>query len=103
MISFWARIVLGTLGRGKSFHVVNNYKDQQISKILALYCYDFKYPDLSIIAYNKTLQYTNRYSVDPLFYIINIDKSERSHCCNPIDSEFMTDISDTYGSAYKLC
>ena len=99
---FRATIVLGTPGSGKSFAVVNNYIDQQISKGFALYCYDFKYPDLSTIAYNKMLQYADRYNVDPQFYVINFDNPERSHRCNPIAPEFMTDISDAYESAYTI-
>lgn len=99
---FRATIVLGTPGSGKSFAVVNNYIDQQISKGFALYCYDFKYPDLSTIAYNKMLQYADRYDVDPQFYVINFDNPERSHRCNPIAPQFMTDISDAYESAYTI-
>ena len=99
---FRATIVLGTPGSGKSFAVVNNYIDQQINKGFALYCYDFKFPDLSTIAYNKMLQYGDRYSVPPEFYVINFDNPERSHRCNPIAPEFMTDISDAYESAYTI-
>ena len=44
---FRASIVLGTPGSGKSYAVVNNYIKQQIEKGFALYCYDYKFPDLS--------------------------------------------------------
>ena len=47
-----ASIVLGTPGSGKSFAVVNNYIKQQIEKGFSLYIYDYKFPDLSILAYN---------------------------------------------------
>ena len=50
---FRATIVLGTPGSGKSYAVVNNFLKQQIEKGFALYCYDFKYPDLSTIVYNR--------------------------------------------------
>ena len=53
---FRASIVLGTPGSGKSYAVVNNYIKQQISKGFALYLYDYKFDDLSIIAYNELLK-----------------------------------------------
>ena len=52
---FRATIVLGTPGSGKSFAVVNSYIKQQISKGFAVYIYDYKFDDLSIIAYNELL------------------------------------------------
>jgi len=52
---FRASIVLGTPGSGKSYAVVNNYIKQQIEKGFALYLYDYKFPDLSEIAYNHLL------------------------------------------------
>ena len=52
---FRASIVLGTPGSGKSFAVVNQYIKQQIEKGYAMYIYDFKFPDLSEIAYNHLL------------------------------------------------
>lgn len=52
MNPFRASIVLGTPGSGKSFAVVNSYIKQQIEKGYTQYIYDFKFPDLSEIAYN---------------------------------------------------
>ena len=34
--------------------------------------------------------------------MINFDNPERSHRCNPIAQEFMTDIADAYESAYTI-
>ncbi|WP_436414120.1 conjugal transfer protein MobC [Petrimonas sp.] len=99
---FRGSIVLGTPGSGKSYAVVNNYIKQQIQKGFALYCYDFKYPDLSEIAYNTLLKNTDKYPVTPKFYVINFDDPKRSHRCNPINPVFMTDIADAYESAYTI-
>lgn len=99
---FRGSIVLGTPGSGKSYAVVNNYIKQQIQKGFALYCYDFKYPDLSEIAYNTLLKNTDKYPVTPKFYVINFDDPRRSHRCNPINPVFMTDIADAYESAYTI-
>jgi len=99
---FRATIVLGTPGSGKSFAVVNNYIKQQIEKGYSMYIYDFKFSDLSTIAYNHMMNHQNGYKVKPQFYVINFDDPRRSHRCNPIHSDFMSDISDAYESAYTI-
>ena len=99
---FRATIVLGTPGSGKSFAVVNNYIKQQIEKGYSMYIYDFKFPDLSTIAYNHMMNHQNGYKVKPQFYVINFDDPRRSHRCNPIHPDFMSDISDAYESAYTI-
>ena len=99
---FRATIVLGTPGSGKSYAVVNNFIKQQIEKGYSMYVYDFKFPDLSMIAYNHLLNNLDGYKVKPKFYVINFDDPRRSHRCNPIHPDFMTDISDAYESAYTI-
>ncbi len=100
---FRASIVLGTPGSGKSYAVVNNFIKQQIEKGFGLYVYDYKYPDLSTIAYNHMLNNQKGYGENPPeFYVINFDDPERSHRCNPIHPAFMTDIADAYESAYTI-
>ena len=99
---FRATIVLGTPGSGKSFAVVNNYIKQQIEKGYSMYIYDFKFPDLSTIAYNHMMNHQNGYKVKPQFHVINFDDPRRSHRCNPIHPDFMSDISDAYESAYTI-
>ena len=99
---FRASMVLGTPGSGKSYAIVNNYIKQQIEKGFAMYIYDYKFPDLSEIAYNHLLQHLDAYKVKPQFFVINFDDPRRSHRCNPINPAFMTDISDAYESAYTI-
>ena len=99
---FRASMVLGTPGSGKSYAIVNNYIKQQIEKGFAMYIYDYKFPDLSEIAYNHLLHHLDAYKVKPQFYVINFDDPRRSHRCNPINPTFMTDISDAYESAYTI-
>ena len=97
-----ASIILGTPGSGKSFAVVNNYIKQMIAKGFAMYIYDYKFDDLSIIAYNELLKNLDKYDVKPEFFVINFDDPRRSHRCNPINPRFMADISDAYESAYTI-
>ena len=99
---FRASIVLGTPGSGKSYAVVNNFIKQMIEKGYSLYLYDFKYPDLSTIAYNHLANHKDGYKIPPKFYVINFDDPERSHRCNPIHPDFMSDIADAYESAYTI-
>ena len=99
---FRAAIVLGTPGSGKSYAVVNNFIKQQIEKGFSQYVYDFKFPDLSMIAYNHLLNHLDGYKVKPKFYVINFDDPRRSHRCNPIHPDFMEDITDAYESAYTI-
>ncbi|WP_289759143.1 conjugal transfer protein MobC [uncultured Duncaniella sp.] len=99
---FRASIVLGTPGSGKSFAVVNNFLKQQIDKGFTLYCYDFKFPDLSTIVYNHLKKNKDKYPKGVKFYVINFDDPMRSNRCNPIHPDFMTDIADAYESAYTI-
>ena len=99
---FRASMVLGTPGSGKSYAIVNNYIKQQIEKGFAMYIYDYKFPDLSEIAYNHLLHHLDAYKVKPQFYVINFDDPRKSHRCNPINPAFMTDISDAYENAYTI-
>jgi len=99
---FRASMILGTPGSGKSYAVVNNYIKQAIEKSYALYIYDFKFDDLSVIAYNHLIKYRHRYKIPPKFYVINFDNPRKSHRCNPLAPELMTDISDAYESSYTI-
>lgn len=105
---FRATMVLGTPGSGKSFAVVNSFIKQQIEKGFAMYIYDYKFPDLSTIAYNHLRLYGGEYrdkegnEIDPEFLVINFDDPKRSNRCNPIAPEFMYDIADAYEAAYTI-
>lgn len=66
-----------------------------------MYIYDFKFPDLSMIAYNHLLGHRSSYKEHPpQFFVLNFDDPRRSHRCNPINPKFLTDIADAYESAY---
>ena len=99
---FRACMVIGTPGSGKSYAIVNSYIRQLIAKGFAIYIYDYKFDDLSTIAYNSLLKNMDKYEVKPRVYVINFDDPRRSHRCNPINPEFMTDISDAYEASYTI-
>jgi hypothetical protein len=86
--------VAGTPGAGKSYFVIRHIIDQHIKKGFSMFLYDFKYDDLSKIAYNKLLQYKANYKIKPAFYVINFDDLNHTHRCNPLGPGSMNDITD---------
>ena len=91
---FRALLVIGTPGAGKSYFVIRHVITQHIRKGFALFLYDFKYDDLTRIAYNALLRHADGYPVRPTFYLIHFDDLSRTHRCNPLDPDTMTDITD---------
>lgn len=91
---FRGTLVAGTPGAGKSYFVIRHIIDQHIRKGFSIFLYDFKFDDLSKIAYNKLLQYYGSYNVKPSFFVINFDDLNRTHRCNPLDPAAMEDITD---------
>ncbi|GEO05508.1 conjugal transfer protein TraG [Adhaeribacter aerolatus] len=99
---FRATGVTGTPGSGKSFAVINQFIKQHIQKGFAMYIYDYKFDDLSRIAYNTLLKNYDKYQVKPSFYVINFDNPAKSHRCNPLLPSMMSDIIDAYESSYTI-
>jgi hypothetical protein len=99
---FRALMVLGTPGSGKSYFVIRHVITQHIRKGFSMFIYDFKFDDLSKIAYNTWLKYKHLYPIVPKFYVINFDDLTRSHRCNPLDPLSMTDITDASESARTI-
>ncbi len=87
-------LVAGTPGAGKSYFVIRHIIDQHMKKGFSMFLYDFKFDDLSKIAYNKLLKYRGNYPVKPAFYVINFDDLDHTHRCNPLDPHDMADITD---------
>lgn len=97
---FRALLVTGTPGAGKSYFVVRHVITQHLSKGFTMFVYDFKFPDLSIIAYNNFVKYKRRYTIKPKFYVIDFDNIY--HRCNPLYPESMTDITDATESSRTI-
>jgi len=99
---FRAVMVLATPGSGKSYFVIRHIITQHIRKGFTMFVYDFKFDDLSKIAYNTWLKNKHRYVKPPAFYVINFDDLTRSHRCNPLEPSAMTDITDAAESARTI-
>lgn len=91
---FRGLLICGSPGSGKSYFVIQHIIRQHIRKGFTMLVYDFKYDDLTKIAYNTLLKNKNSYNVEPKFYTINFDDLSRSHRCNPLDASTMFDITD---------
>lgn len=90
-------LVVGSPGSGKSRFFVEPAIRQLIEKGHALFIYDYKYPDLSTLAYNHYLKHRDKYKVAPTFWTIDLDNI--MHRCNPIDPNSMYDITDAAEAA----
>ena len=99
---FRATMVLGSPGSGKSYFVIRHVITQHIKKGFSMFVYDFKFDDLTKIVYNTWLTHRHRYPIEPEFFVINFDDLTRSHRCNPLEHETMTDITDAAESARTI-
>jgi hypothetical protein len=99
---FRALLVLGSPGSGKSYFIIRHVITQHIRKGFAMFVYDFKMPDLAVIAYNTWLRYKDSYKVAPKFFSINFDDLSRSSRCNPLDPSALLDLTDAVESARTI-
>lgn len=99
---FRSLLVLGSPGAGKSYFVIRHVITQHIRKGFCMFVYDFKFDDLSVIAYNHYLKCRHLYKTPPQFYVINFEDLSRTHRCNPLDKENMLDITDASESARTI-
>lgn len=99
---FRSTLVIGTPGAGKSYFVVRHIITQHIRKGFTMFIYDFKYDDLTRIAYNTLIRNAKVYPVPPKFYVINFEDLSRSHRCNPLDPTTMDDITDATESSRTI-
>ncbi len=99
---FRALLIMGSPGSGKSYFIVQHIIKQHIQKGFSMFVYDFKFDDLTKIAYNQYLQNRHLYKVRPEFYVINFDDLNRSHRCNPLDVSTMNDITDAAESSRTI-
>lgn len=104
---FRASLIMGTPGSGKSFSIYYEYIDQMMRKGMPMFVYDYKMPDLTILVYNKWLQYfrpkwdekEGRFREEkgvPQFCIINFDNPRQSMRCNPLNARYLTDMTDAH-------
>ncbi|HWV73566.1 MAG TPA: conjugal transfer protein MobC [Pseudosphingobacterium sp.] len=109
---FRAIIVQGSQGSGKTAYCIRYLISQALGspgvglerreEPYTMLVYDFKFPDLSLIAYNHWLKNKHRYKGKPGCYFVNFDDLTRSHRGNVFDPLGMTDITDASESARTI-
>ncbi|MBN9294277.1 MAG: YWFCY domain-containing protein [Flavobacteriia bacterium] len=99
---FRGLLVVGIPGAGKSYFVIRHIISQHIEKGFTMFVYDFKFPDLSVIAYNHWLKSKGKSGKPLQFFYINFDDLNRSHRCNALDPSAMLDITDASESARTI-
>jgi hypothetical protein len=92
-------LVIGSPGSGKSYFVVEHVIRQHIEKGFSMFIYDYKYDDLTKLAFNHFNKHSDKYTLKPKFYVINFDDLAHSHRCNPLDPANMHDITDAVEAA----
>jgi hypothetical protein len=92
---FRGTLVGGSPGAGKSYFVIRHIITQHIAKGFSMLIYDFKYDDLSRIAYNALKEHGGR-----SFFVINFEKI--MHRSNPLEPETMFDITDAMEAARTI-
>jgi hypothetical protein len=99
---FRGLLIMGSPGSGKSYFIIQHIIKQHIQKGFSMFVYDFKFDDLTRIAYNQFLKNKHHYKIEPKFYVINFDDLNRSHRCNPLDVSTMHDITDAAESSRTI-
>ncbi|MEI9808343.1 MAG: conjugal transfer protein MobC [Bacteroidota bacterium] len=99
---FRGTLVLGSPGSGKSYFFTQHVIKQHINKGFSMFVYDFKFDDLTKIAYNQFLKNRDKYPSTTEFFVINFDDLTRSHRCNPLDISTMHDITDAAESSRTI-
>lgn len=99
---FRASAVLGTPGSGKTFAILIPGLVQMIKKGFSIYLYDYKFPSLTVIAYNTLRKYYRNYDAKPIFCAINFDNVRKSNRCNPLQPDLLTTSTDAVQSAKSI-
>lgn len=108
-----AVLVAGSQGSGKTFSVLLPAIWQSIYKGYCGVIYDFKFPDLSIEAYNALIKSVannqrvfttddNKKPIIPAFVVIDFEHLKYSNRCNPFHRKYMSSIDDTAQLAKTL-
>ena len=93
-------LIVGSPGAGKTFFLVREIIQQSIQKQYCVVLYDFKYDDLSVIAYNAWLKHKHLYPKPPRFKVINFDTPLDR--CNPLEPSTLLDITDATESSRTI-
>jgi hypothetical protein len=96
-------MILGSSGSGKTAYVLVHFIRQMIQLgHYSMVLHDFKYDDLTRLAFNCFRQSRSLYPTGAGFYNIQFDDLDHSHRCNLLNPLTLTDIKDAEESARAL-
>jgi hypothetical protein len=78
-------LIMGSPGSGKSYFIIENIIRQFAQKGFAMFVFDFKYNELTLLTYNQFLINRKRYPAATRFYSINFSDLSYSHRCNLLE------------------
>ena len=103
---FRASLVMGTPGSGKSFAIYEAFIKQMLAKGYTMFCYDYKFDDLSYIVYNELRlnleNYRKKGIAAPRFCVVNFNDPRYSMRCNPMNPKFIKDPVDASEMATNI-
>jgi hypothetical protein len=100
---FRGTMVIGTPGSGKTYSVIIPYMCQLIEKGFTMVIYDFKYPDLTGIAYAAYQKQQQKGRLkNYAFQVINLDDPAGSARVNPLDPSYLTSLPQAVETAEAL-
>lgn len=93
-------LILGSPGSGKSWFLIENFIRQMSDKKFVQFVFDWKFPELSTLAYNYYLKNKDKYPVPPKYCCVNFTKPW--HRLNPLYPSMMTDIVDAMDASKTM-
>lgn len=92
-------MLMGLPGSGKTL-ILKEIIKQQMQKGYAMFIHDFKYPDLTKVAYKHFKENKHRYKSEPEFHILNFEDVNKR--CNPLLPESIRSITDAASASRAI-
>lgn len=92
-------LLMGLPGSGKTL-IAKEILKQQIAKGFAMFIHDFKFPDLTRVAYNHYLLQRRFYKAPPTFHILNFEDIQER--CNPLLPDSLHSITDAASASRAI-
>lgn len=92
-------LLMGLPGSGKTL-IAKEILKQQLAKGYAQFVHDFKYPDLTKVAYNHFLRNKHRYKAPPTFHILHFENVQDR--CNPLLPKSIRSLTDAASASRAI-
>ncbi len=99
---FRGTMVIGTPGSGKSYSIIVPYMKQVLAKGFSCVIYDFKYPDLTELAYASYQKHRNGALKNHQFHVVNLSDPSLSVRVNPLDPAYISTLPQAVETAEAL-